>query len=78
MAKAAPPARGAGEGSGVMATPLKRGIAVVDMLEWMKAKLEKDLRERAQDSGDEFCQARARRGLIALRRLRRRLSSDSP
>jgi hypothetical protein len=54
--------------------PVKRGAAVVDMLEWMKAKLEQDLPERAQDGSDEFDQARARRGLIALRRLPRRFA----
>lgn len=54
---------------------MKRVAVVVDMLDFLKAKVRADLERRVQDSGDEFDQARARRGLIALSRLRRKLDS---
>ena len=46
---------------------------VVDMLELLKAKVQADLEKRAQDSGDEFGQVRARQGIVALWRLQRKL-----
>jgi len=48
---------------------------VVDMLELLKAKVQADLEKRAQDSGDEFDQAPARRGVILFVRLERKLGA---
>jgi hypothetical protein len=61
----------------VARAPVKRGAAVVDMAEWLRANGEQDLRQRAQDSGDEFVQVRARRGLVALARVRRKLGDGT-
>jgi hypothetical protein len=45
---------------------------VIDMLAYLRRTVQADLQKQARD-GDEFEQARARQGLIALSRLRRKL-----
>jgi hypothetical protein len=61
-----------------MAAPVKRSAVVVDMMDFLEAKVRADLEQRARDRGDEFDQMRARQGLIGLARLRRKLRMEPP
>jgi len=56
-----------------MAEPSIPRLDVIDILEGLTANGERGLKRRANDSSNDFEQARARQGLIALARLRRKL-----
>ena len=55
----------------------RRGDAI-DMLEWLRQKVQADLEKLARESDDPVEWLRANRSLVALRRVSRRLDRETP
>jgi len=69
------PRPGSRRDKGYGAKALARRSDVVNLVEWRQQKTQTDLEQRAKD-GDAVDRLRANRGLVALRRMLRRVEGE--